>query len=478
RERERNTEREREREIQRERERERNTQREKYRERDRERERERERSSINKPPFSPREAKSVKCQFGATCVVKNQEAVCECQQVCQSVYDPVCGSDNLTYSNPCELDAMACALRKEIRVKHKGPCDRKENWKRVENRNEGTIILGGEGWGGPSALKSDTPAFSLISFLLLRGLEGKHSDIPNSLCYLSGVRRAMSDGSPARAKLVVVWPVGRRPLQQPNQRRRRHGRGRGNGAGREREGEGERERAPGPSISPQMESQQPPGLEVADEERAVEIYEPVLGTEEPPLLAKPHPSSGNKRQGEEMKRCGRQLFISRPDRLVNLTGGFFRMAEQTGLPKPKHLPERGTEYNPSHPEWMGAGETLWVRFSEHPKLEELGLRVTTGPQSPRFKSPLVKQLQPLLASLQAFANLHLKNYYERFNRASGIEVDGPTGCITTREGCVSNSLRKLSAPKSPAVEGAYSLESNVWGGRTGEVMGRGERTQR
>ncbi|XP_061458105.1 agrin isoform X2 [Rhineura floridana] len=66
---------------------------------------------------------SVECTFGATCVVKNQEAVCECQQVCQSIYDPVCGNDGLTYGNPCELDAMACALRKEIRVKHKGPCD-------------------------------------------------------------------------------------------------------------------------------------------------------------------------------------------------------------------------------------------------------------------------------------------------------------------------------------------------------------------
>uniref|UniRef100_A0A8D2KTG3 Agrin n=1 Tax=Varanus komodoensis TaxID=61221 RepID=A0A8D2KTG3_VARKO len=65
---------------------------------------------------------SVECTFGATCVVKNQEAVCECQQMCQSVYDPVCGSDGLTYGNPCELAAMACALRKEIRVKHKGAC--------------------------------------------------------------------------------------------------------------------------------------------------------------------------------------------------------------------------------------------------------------------------------------------------------------------------------------------------------------------
>ncbi|XP_069466169.1 agrin isoform X1 [Ambystoma mexicanum] len=64
------------------------------------------------------------CTFGATCVVKNQKAVCECQQVCQTVYDPICGSDNRTYGNACELDSMACILKKEIKVKHKGPCDR------------------------------------------------------------------------------------------------------------------------------------------------------------------------------------------------------------------------------------------------------------------------------------------------------------------------------------------------------------------
>uniref|UniRef100_A0A8D0BR09 Agrin n=1 Tax=Salvator merianae TaxID=96440 RepID=A0A8D0BR09_SALMN len=72
---------------------------------------------------TPSPCLSVECTFGATCVVKNQEAVCECQHVCQSIYDPVCGTDDLTYGNPCELDAMACALRKEIGVKHKGVCD-------------------------------------------------------------------------------------------------------------------------------------------------------------------------------------------------------------------------------------------------------------------------------------------------------------------------------------------------------------------
>lgn len=55
-------------------------------------------------------------------MVKNQEAVCECQQQCQGRYDPVCGTDQRTYGNPCELDAMACVLQRDIRVKHKGPC--------------------------------------------------------------------------------------------------------------------------------------------------------------------------------------------------------------------------------------------------------------------------------------------------------------------------------------------------------------------
>ncbi|NWV29599.1 AGRIN protein, partial [Origma solitaria] len=73
---------------------------------------------------TPSPCLSVECAFGATCVVKNQEAVCECQQQCQGRYDPVCGTDQRTYGNPCELDAMACVLQRDIRVKHKGPCDR------------------------------------------------------------------------------------------------------------------------------------------------------------------------------------------------------------------------------------------------------------------------------------------------------------------------------------------------------------------
>ncbi|XP_030918401.1 agrin, partial [Geospiza fortis] len=71
---------------------------------------------------APSPCLSVECSFGATCVVKNQEAVCECQQQCQGRYDPVCGTDRRSYGSACELQAMACLLQREIGVSHKGPC--------------------------------------------------------------------------------------------------------------------------------------------------------------------------------------------------------------------------------------------------------------------------------------------------------------------------------------------------------------------
>ncbi|ETE56224.1 Fibroblast growth factor 12, partial [Ophiophagus hannah] len=52
------------------------------------------------------------------------------------------------------------------------------------------------------------------------------------------------------------------------------------------------------------------------ERRAVAIYGPALGTEEPPLLVRPHPSSGDKRQGAETNRVADKLFIFRTDLLI------------------------------------------------------------------------------------------------------------------------------------------------------------------
>ncbi|KAL4831732.1 hypothetical protein H8958_015365 [Nasalis larvatus] len=72
---------------------------------------------------APSPCLGVQCAFGATCAVKNGQAVCECRQACSSLHDPVCGSDSITYGSTCELEATACTLGREIRVARKGPCD-------------------------------------------------------------------------------------------------------------------------------------------------------------------------------------------------------------------------------------------------------------------------------------------------------------------------------------------------------------------
>ncbi|XP_067572597.1 agrin isoform X4 [Pseudorca crassidens] len=72
----------------------------------------------------PSPCRGVQCPFGAMCAVKNGEAECACQRACSGIYDPVCGSDGVTYGSTCELEATACALGREIRVARRGPCDR------------------------------------------------------------------------------------------------------------------------------------------------------------------------------------------------------------------------------------------------------------------------------------------------------------------------------------------------------------------
>ncbi|KYQ52940.1 Agrin, partial [Trachymyrmex zeteki] len=63
------------------------------------------------------------CAWGATCIVsENGKGLCQCSTDCPLTSDPVCGSDDVTYTNHCHLRQASCQNRKNIRLKHKGAC--------------------------------------------------------------------------------------------------------------------------------------------------------------------------------------------------------------------------------------------------------------------------------------------------------------------------------------------------------------------
>ena len=47
----------------------------------------------------------------------------ECSEACPEIFDPVCGTDGVTYSNSCELDRANCLASHVIEVASDGPCD-------------------------------------------------------------------------------------------------------------------------------------------------------------------------------------------------------------------------------------------------------------------------------------------------------------------------------------------------------------------
>ena len=55
--------------------------------------------------------------------IDDNTATCKCPQICTADYRPVCGSDNVSYSNLCMMRVTSCKTKTLITKVKDGECD-------------------------------------------------------------------------------------------------------------------------------------------------------------------------------------------------------------------------------------------------------------------------------------------------------------------------------------------------------------------
>lgn len=70
------------------------------------------------PPNCEHRCTKVQCGLGKICNMRNRVPRCECRSNmdCTSKWDPVCGSDGVSYNNECIMKATACRKKRDVKT--------------------------------------------------------------------------------------------------------------------------------------------------------------------------------------------------------------------------------------------------------------------------------------------------------------------------------------------------------------------------